>query len=254
MNSHMMRRLLALALSALMLLGSCSIAETVPAVAAESAPAVQELAPDVTAEPAAEEPAVNALAEPAADEPAAGEAAAEEGVNKAAVEAENTPISTEEPAPKSAPGEPALDANEAAPENIEIQEIRLPEKIEMFTREEYQLVPQLLPEGAQGKLSYRMDNANVASVDENGLLRAGLPGESFVVVTAENGVSARCTVDVEWNPVGEIPLEEIVLPEEIRILEGRSQSVQVKLLPEGAHEELTLSIADPEIAVVDETG
>ena len=253
MNSHMMRRLLALALSALMLLGSCSIAETVPAVAAESAPAVQELAPDVTAEPAAEEPAVNALAEPAA-EPVAGEAAAEEGVNKAAVEPENTPISTEEPAPKSAPGEPALDANEAAPENIEIQEIRLPEKIEMFTREEYQLVPQLLPEGAQGKLSYRMDNANVASVDENGLLRAGLPGESFVVVTAENGVSARCTVDVEWNPVGEIPLEEIVLPEEIRILEGRSQSVQVKLLPEGAHEELTLSIADPEIAVVDETG
>ena len=254
MNSHMMRRLLALALSALMLLGSCSIAETVPAVAAESAPAVQELAPDVTAEPAAEEAAVNALAEPAADEPAAGEAAAEKGVNEAAVEAENTPISTEEPAPKSAPGEPALDANEAAPENIEIQEIRLPEKIEMFTREEYQLVPQLLPEGAQGKLSYRMDNANVASVDENGLLRAGLPGESFVVVTAENGVSARCTVDVEWNPVGEIPLEEIVLPEEIRILEGRSQSVQVKLLPEGAHEELTLSIADPEIAVVDGTG
>ena len=254
MNSHMMRRLLALALSALMLLGSCSIAETVPAVAAESAPAVQELAPDVTAEPAAEEAAVNALAEPAADEPAAGEAAAEEGVNKAAVEPEDTPISTEEPAPKSAPGEPALDANEAAPENIEIQEIRLPEKIEMFTREEYQLVPQLLPEGAQGKLSYRMDNANVASVDENGLLCAGLPGESFVVVTAENGVSARCTVDVEWNPVGEIPLEEIVLPEEIRILEGRSQSVQVKLLPEGAHEELTLSIADPEIAVVDETG
>ena len=190
MNSHMMRRLLALALSALMLLGSCSIAETVPAVAAESAPAVQELAPDVTAEPAAEEAAVNALAEPAADEPAAGEAAAEEGVNKAAVEPEDTPISTEEPAPKSAPGEPALDANEAAPENIEIQEIRLPEKIEMFTREEYQLVPQLLPEGAQGKLSYRMDNANVALVDENGLLRAGLPGESFVVVTAENGVSA----------------------------------------------------------------
>ena len=32
MNGQMMRRLLALALSALILLGSCSIAETVPAV------------------------------------------------------------------------------------------------------------------------------------------------------------------------------------------------------------------------------
>ncbi|MDO5322527.1 MAG: leucine-rich repeat protein [Clostridia bacterium] len=265
MNNQMMRRLLALALSALMLLGSCSIAETVPAVAAESAPAVRELAPDVTAEPAAEEPAVNALAEPAAEEPAetaaeepvAGEAAAEEGVNKAAVEPENTPESTTEttpvpttettPTPTAVPGETVKEA-------IAIQEIRLPEKIEIFAREEYQLVPELLPEGAQGKLSYRMDNPNVATVDENGLLRADMEGTSFVVVTAENGVSASCTVQTVHNPVGKIPVEEIVLPEEVRIVEGRSQMIHVKLLPEGAYEQLTYSIADPELAVVSENG
>ena len=265
MNKNRLRRLLALALSALMLLGSCSIAETVPAVETESVPAVQELAPDATAEPAAEESAVSALAEPAseeaagtaAEEPAAGEAAAEEGADETAVEPENTPTSTSETTPvpttETTPTPTAV-PDEAAKEAIAIQEIRLPEKIEIFAREEYQLVPELLPEGAQGKLSYRMDNPNVATVDENGLLRADMEGTSFVVVTAENGVSASCTVQTVHNPVGKIPVEEIVLPEEVRIVEGRSQMIHVKLLPEGAYEQLTYSIADPELAVVSENG
>lgn len=55
MNGQMMRRLLALALSALILLGSCSVAETVPAVGEESAPAVLETAMDAVGEAAVEE-------------------------------------------------------------------------------------------------------------------------------------------------------------------------------------------------------
>ena len=276
MNNHMMRRLLAMVLSALLMLGSCSIAETVPVDGAESTPVTQEAAvieaaasdPGEGAAPNAEEPAASD-AEPSGS---SGDNASDSGMD--APDSTTVPDSTTEPdgtiepdsttEPDSAtepdgatepdstiePDESKDDVQTA----IEIEEIRLPEKIEIFSREEYQLVPELLPEGAQGKLSYRMDNPNVATVDENGLLRADMEGTSFVVVTAENGVSASCTVRTVHNPVGVIPVEEIVLPEEMRIVEGRSQMIHVKLLPEGAYEELAYSIADPGLAVVSENG
>ena len=257
MNGQMMRRLLALALSALILLGSCSIAETVPAVGEESAPAVLETAMDAVGEAAVEESVSDEPAEAAdaavteeiatepADAPAevANDAAAEPAAEERATDPADA--SAAEDADETEP-----DADETKPEAaIEIEEIRLPESIELEYTYEYQLAPELLPAGAQGKLSYSVENNERVSVDENGLLRGLWYGDTIVTVTAENGCSASCKVTVI-----KIRPTQLVLPEEVRILEGRDQLVRVQQLPEGAFQELTYSIADPEIAEVRENG
>ncbi|MGN0184037.1 MAG: leucine-rich repeat protein [Aristaeellaceae bacterium] len=244
----MMRRLLALLLSALMLLGSCSIAETVPAVAAEGAPAVETAA---AMETATEESTIDAVAKTAAEESADG--ATEESALETEVTPVPTPIPTPSPTTEATPGETTPGAGEPTPDEgdgesaeiIEIKEIRVPDTIELEAGERFRMIFWLLPEGAQGKLSYQSDNTKYVTVDEDGMLYGVSGGEANVYVSSENGCIARCRVIVK--PVDPT---ELVLPEEIRILEGRYITPEMNVLPDYATRDLSFSIADPEIASV----
>ncbi len=285
MRKKAMQRFLALALSALMLLGSCSLAETVPDEQPEAVQTVQEPVEDTPkateqandaapqagdagdtelpgAEPAPTED-LNAAADAmdsgdAADAAGSGDAmdAADAGKLDGAVDVDaallaQTPLPTPAPTPPS-----TSEANfEPTPEPTMtpggVTGIVIPEKITLKMGETLQLEPQLQPEGIQSALTYGTSHPDVAYIDETGVVHGLSAGETPYSVRAENGYTVIGDIVVEYV---QIPPEQIVIPEDFKRCIEMGETVQLwpSVLPEGAHADFTYRAEDPRIIEVGE--
>ncbi len=97
-------------------------------------------------------------------------------------------------------------------------------------------------------VSFRSEDSEIASVDENGVITAHKPGEVKIIITSPEGVeSAECTVKVykELEGITSLPLT---------VNRGSQTSCRIEATPEG-HDETLLFISDNEsVAFVDENG
>ncbi len=146
--------------------------------------------------------------------------------------------------------------NQIVPEDIEVVCIHLNEtEISLIEDETFQLSAEILPDNATNKnVKWSSDNVAIATVDENGLVKALKTGTANIKVQAEDGdVNATCTLTVEPSVIAvesvtlNIPEARITLPGEVQL--------EYVLIPENAtNREVTWSSADESVAKVSETG
>ena len=107
----------------------------------------------------------------------------------------------------------------------------------------------LVPETAKdAPLTWTSDNPEVAAVN-NGVVTALTVGSTRIVVRAESGVTASCTVNVTPIVTGRS------LPEALTVYVGGSTVLTPKFTPDGAASTfLEWSSADESIATVDQSG
>lgn len=80
-----------------------------------------------------------------------------------------------------------------------VKNISLPDKISLTLGDTYKFSPTIIDEGAQTTLTWRSNNTSVATIESNGSLTTTGVGNTTIICTAHNGVSAQCVVTV--NPV-----------------------------------------------------
>ena len=118
-----------------------------------------------------------------------------------------------------------------------VRELILSEtNIELDKGEMFTLTATVMPEDAADKsISWSSSNNSIATVDENGTITAINTGEAIITVTASNGVSASCTVNVTQ------PVEGIVLSfSELEINVGDEFTLNATIYPEDTSEDKTL--------------
>ncbi len=127
---------------------------------------------------------------------------------------------------------------------------------ELTEGETLQLMVTVLPEDATDKtVTWESSNESVATVDENGLVTAVVPGIATITVTTNDGsnLSASCVVNV---------LKGIVLAESIQLNvttvglnEGATLQLTATVLPEDCDNKTVLwSSNNPSVATVDSNG
>lgn len=100
--------------------------------------------------------------------------------------------------------------------DIEVQEvpvsgITLPQQITLDRSKEQRLTAAITPDNASNpSVTWQSDAPNVASVDNNGLVKAKAGGTAVITATSANGLQAYCTVTVRVPAVA-IDLEPTVL-------------------------------------------
>ena len=142
-------------------------------------------------------------------------------------------------------------------EFIDVTEIRLDkEKVTMSVGSTCRLTATVLPENATDKaLVWKSDDESVATVDQEGLVKAIKGGSETVirVATPKGDVKAMCKVAVEKEvvPVSGISLEKEVL----KMTVGETYRLTAKVSPEDATDKTVVWKSDDEsIATVDQEG
>lgn len=113
--------------------------------------------------------------------------------------------------------------------------------------------------GAEDVL-WTSSDTNVATVDDTGLVTAGIPGTATITVTTADGSqSAACTVNVA-TPLPEPPTEKLGLRS---IYQSKGETISefsakvgstVQMRVDGTEQTITWTIADTKIATVDANG
>lgn len=113
--------------------------------------------------------------------------------------------------------------------------------------------------GAEDVL-WTSSDTNVATVDDTGLVTAGIPGTATItVITADGSQSAACTVNVA-TPLPEPPKEELGLRS---IYQNKGETINefsakvgstVQMRVDGTEQTVTWTIEDTKIATVDANG
>lgn len=117
------------------------------------------------------------------------------------------------------------------------------------------LVASILPENASNKnISWESDNAEIVSVDQNGLVTANAAGSATITVTTEDGgKTATCnvTVTTEVIPVTGVSLDKT----SIELAEGETESLVATVSPDNASDKsVTWSSNNDDVATVDQEG
>ena len=115
------------------------------------------------------------------------------------------------------------------------------------------LTATVLPNNATNKtVSWSSSNSSVASVENNGLVRAIAEGSATITASA-GGKSATCSVTVAKNiiPVTEVKLNKSSL----ELIEGESTTLVATVLPDNAtYKEVSWSSSNTAVASVDRNG
>lgn len=80
---------------------------------------------------------------------------------------------------------------------IPVSSVTIPKTVSIYRSKTYQMVADILPANASNKsVTWESEDANVVSVDENGLLKAKAKGKAKIIVTTANGLTQECEVTV----------------------------------------------------------
>ena len=119
---------------------------------------------------------------------------------------------------------------------------------------------QITVTGASGEVTWTSSDTNVATVDDTGLVTAGIPGTATITVTTADGSqSAACTVNVA-TPLPEPPKEKLGLRS---IYQDKGETISefsakagttVQMRVDGTEQTVTWTIEDTKIATVDANG
>ncbi len=137
----------------------------------------------------------------------------------------------------------------------EIESLNFSEKnISIKNGDNLQLLVIVNPtELSSSKLTWKSDNPEVVSVDENGVITGLSVGKATITVTGENGKTTTCVINVVSN---EIPVEKImVTPNKTNMDVDSVLQLSVKIEPSNAtNRDLIWTSSDESIATVDNKG
>jgi len=106
------------------------------------------------------------------------------------------------------------------------------------------------PSNAAYTLTWESSDPSVATVDEQGVVRALADGTADITATTDNGLSAACTVTVSHPSASGISIS----PNTLSLIVGDSQPLSYVVEPSNAAYTLTWESSDPSVATVDEQG
>ncbi len=122
----------------------------------------------------------------------------------------------------------------------------------LYAGDSAQLSIEVTPDDATDKtIRWQVQNANILSVDENGLLTAVGLGEAWVSATAASGVSHFMAFQVVPTPVSTINLT----PSDVTLRVGDTAQIEAEVLPTDATDkEIYWSSLNPSVASVNNEG
>lgn len=114
------------------------------------------------------------------------------------------------------------------------------------------LTATVLPAEASDKsVSWQTDNANVATVNSDGVVTGKAEGTATVTATTHNGLKATCSVTVTTVNAESIT----IVPDYISVRLGDTRQLTVNFTPSNTTDKtVTWTSADPQIATVDAAG
>lgn len=115
--------------------------------------------------------------------------------------------------------------------------------------EETRLTASVSPVDTTDEVSYRVDNAAVLQVEEDGTLRALAQGEAIITATC-GALQQSCHVTIE------IPVESITLSQDEIFLDTfGEQTLTATVMPDNATQSMvTFTSSDPDVVIVSEEG
>ena len=126
--------------------------------------------------------------------------------------------------------------------------------IELTEGESTHLVANITPDNATDKsIEWSSSDNTVATVDDNGLVTALIPGTATITVTSANGLKASCLLTVKAKPIVE---QSITLNhQEATVEEGASIKLDATILPDDTTDKSVIwSSSDNTVATVDDNG
>lgn len=128
-----------------------------------------------------------------------------------------------------------------------------PSELKLSVTDSYSLTVKIMPEDATyTELIWSSDNAEVATVDKEGIVTANAIGTATITVKAKNAsdISATCIINVLPPAPESISISETEISVEI----GNSFQLFATVYPAEAPQEIEWSSENPEIATVNEDG
>ena len=134
---------------------------------------------------------------------------------------------------------------------IEPTKIITEEEATIIINDSYQLNVSFEPSNSTKLVTYSVNNKNIASVDENGLIKGISEGETYVLVTSQINKSIRSRVKIN---VIKPPVDKIETISSLSLTYNETYQINYKVLPQEANQEVIFESLDPSIASVDDKG
>jgi len=135
--------------------------------------------------------------------------------------------------------------------SVDVTNVSIPEEVSLNAGDTYIFQPVVTDRNAQTTLTWRSEDASIASVDASGKVTAVKPGTTTITCTAHNGVSAKCKVSVKYAPATGVSLNAATK----QMYAGSTFQLKATVAPaNGASQEVQWSSDNPEVASVDEGG
>lgn len=114
---------------------------------------------------------------------------------------------------------------------------------------ELKLTATVSPDGAKDKtVVFTSDNEKVATVTEDGVVKAIAAGTANITATTVNGKTATCKVTVT------VPVKKIYLNQSLRMKKGDTLQLTATVVPADATDKLTWKSSNPKKVTVSDTG
>lgn len=133
---------------------------------------------------------------------------------------------------------------------VDVVDIRIPSAITLKPGETYKFNPVITDSEAETTLTWNSSNSSVASIDQNGSLKAIKPGSTDITVIASNGIRANCKVSIQAINVQSINIDAV--PE---LSVGDTYKIKYNILPTNAsNKNVTFHSSNANIIDVSQSG
>lgn len=133
---------------------------------------------------------------------------------------------------------------------LDVADITLPNNLCLIKGESYTYSPIIHDIGATTTLTWQSTDPQVATVTEEGALKAVSEGKITIICTAANGVTAQSLVEVKPVKVESVALDE----SEIELAVGGQKQLVATITPDTANKSVWWSSSNKSVAFVDENG
>lgn len=134
---------------------------------------------------------------------------------------------------------------------VDVESITLPSTLTLQKYQQYTFNPGINHPNAQTELQWKSLNTSVAEISSAGVVTAKQVGSAIITCTAENGVSASCTVTVTPVTANDLVLNY----DEYELELGKKVLLEATVYPEGTeNKNVTWKSGDESVAVVNSNG